>query len=260
MGPILLCDKSTIQTLDQAAPTLLHHYFSLNIPPILFREVLGDLAKRELDERAASSVMALARRLASTSIIPNIDFRDIIVAEVNGNEVPMDRRPVVASATELTVATGETVVKIDEDLFEKALLRWRNGDFQVSDLVASNLWRRNKEVLDWRASLERLRGTYSHNLKRKKTLADTLEFVDDLMASGQDTLLPWFCEQFGIEASFVARLNCVLPITQLPYTQFCIRVSQFANLFVSTEPFQPFLEARQVGREIFIAYEFLIIG
>ena len=49
MGPTLLCDKSTIQTLVQKAPELLHHYFQVNIPPILVREILGDLAKDNME-------------------------------------------------------------------------------------------------------------------------------------------------------------------------------------------------------------------
>jgi hypothetical protein len=40
MGPILICDKSTMQGLSSAELNLLRRNYSLNIPPVLLMEVL----------------------------------------------------------------------------------------------------------------------------------------------------------------------------------------------------------------------------
>ena len=59
MGPVILCDKSTVQSLHRLSPELLHHYFTINIPPILVREILGDLVKEsDKDPVPFGSVLA----------------------------------------------------------------------------------------------------------------------------------------------------------------------------------------------------------
>ena len=45
MGPILLCDKSTLQALGRRELNVLRRYYFLNMPPVLLVEILGDLHK-----------------------------------------------------------------------------------------------------------------------------------------------------------------------------------------------------------------------
>jgi hypothetical protein len=47
MGPILILDKSALQSLSRREVWRLRKHFSLNVPPILIAEILGDLAKAD---------------------------------------------------------------------------------------------------------------------------------------------------------------------------------------------------------------------
>ena len=222
MGPTLLCDKSTIQTLVQKAPELLHHYFQVNIPPILVREILGDLAKDNMDSRAVGQVKSLAKRVASLYATTNVDFRQLIEGEAAGFAVSFDRRPVVSGGKQLRSTGGEIGIQLPVDPTEQALNRWRDGDFKFSEQLASFVWRESKASLNWKGSLAKLTGLYSPSLKRRTTLPDTLEFVDDLMAASPDPLSQWAAEEFELKLDPRKKFRHHF-LSQLPYAGFCIR-------------------------------------
>jgi hypothetical protein len=50
-GPILILDKSALQSLSKREMWRLRKHFSLNVPPILIAEILGDLAKSDAAQR-----------------------------------------------------------------------------------------------------------------------------------------------------------------------------------------------------------------
>ena len=45
MGPVLICDKSTLQSLARDELSALRRYYSLTVPPVLVIEILSDLKK-----------------------------------------------------------------------------------------------------------------------------------------------------------------------------------------------------------------------
>ena len=227
MGPTLLCDKSTIQTLVQKAPELLHHYFQLNIPPILVREVLGDLAKDGTDSRALQIVKSLAKKLASVYATANVDFRQLIEGEAAGFPVSFDYRPVVSGGKQLRSTGGEIGIQLPDDPTEQAFNRWRVGNFDLPEQLTSFVWREIKATLNWRDSLAKLKGHYSPSLKRRTTLSDTLEFVDDLMAATPDFLSQWAVEEFGLKLDPKKKFRRQ-SLSQFPYAGFCIRATLLA--------------------------------
>ncbi len=224
MGPVILCDKSTVQSLHRLSPELLHHYFTINIPPILVREILGDLVK-ESDKDPAILVRSLARRLSSVSAIPNVDFRSLVSSELEGNLVPLCRRPILGPGRVLLAENGQLGIEVTDDPFEQAINSWRNGEFSVNERTASTLWREGKCKLNWRLSIDRLSSLYTPSLRPKRTSEEVLEFVDDLIASSPESLTAWYCGEFLIEAP---HLEKVRPLESAPYTTFCIRVTLFA--------------------------------
>lgn len=62
MGPMLLLDKSVINGLSNAHCSLLHRYYSPVISPVLIREILSNLAKKETIEASKELVAGLATR------------------------------------------------------------------------------------------------------------------------------------------------------------------------------------------------------
>lgn len=223
MGPILLCDKAVVQSLHRASPDLLHHYFTINIPPILVIEVLGDLAK-ESEKDSQLFVRSLARKLSGFSAVPNLDFRVLVRSELDGNKVRMDYRPKVAAGRTIAADNGEVGIEVAEDQCEQALQRWRKGDFSLSEHLFSKAWRQHKTHLDWQVLIEQLSGLHSPALKAKTALPDVLDFVDDLMAVYPEFLTTWFCREFCIPSE--ADGSC--KFRSQSYTAFCVRITLFA--------------------------------
>ena len=62
MGPPLMLDKSSLQTLSHDEMDILRRYFSLVVPPVILVEILGDL-KKESTKAKEPSVMSLTRRI-----------------------------------------------------------------------------------------------------------------------------------------------------------------------------------------------------
>ena len=240
MGPILLCDKSAIQSLQRSAPSLLHRYFWINIPPILVIEILGDLTKKNVSKDAQSEVQRLAQRLGSTSAIPNVSCRDLIHTELHGIPIRLDGRPKVAEGATGVAANGQVVTKVADDPCEHALLRWRAGDFSKDEETFSQVWRDYKELSHWQEALLKLRISFSPASKQKSNLDDTLDFVDDIINMEDPLrLLEWLLDDFGFSHSRISEIISdyqTLPkfvLKSRPYTHYCVRASLFAHLAMS---------------------------
>ena len=56
MGPTLMCDKSSLQSLNPQELNALRRYYALNVPPILVTEILADLKKEGESDLARQKV------------------------------------------------------------------------------------------------------------------------------------------------------------------------------------------------------------
>src|SRR5439155_8481505 len=95
MGPVIVCDKSTVQALSRDELSALRRYYSLNIPPVLLVEILGDLKKHADAAAGRDEVRMLADKLVPACSAVNMDFRKLIRGELAGYQVAMDGRPVL---------------------------------------------------------------------------------------------------------------------------------------------------------------------
>lgn len=123
MGPSLLLDKSTLQSLSHDEMGVLRRYFSLVVPPILLVEILADLKKQPNGDRNPS-VQALARRIVPSSSLPVLpNYREIIRAELTGTRVAMDHRPLLLGGQGVRSADGKRGTVIEASGDEQAILR-----------------------------------------------------------------------------------------------------------------------------------------
>src|SRR5947207_12475090 len=95
MGPVIICDKSTVQALSRDELSALRRYYFLNIPPVLLVEILGDLKKHNDSETGRNEVGILANKLVPACSTVNMNFRKLIQGELSGHSFPMDGRVVV---------------------------------------------------------------------------------------------------------------------------------------------------------------------
>jgi len=141
MGPIVIFDKSFLQSLTVDESVWFDNFFITNICPIFFSETLADLNKVVRAGRTPEQeVRIIASKTPEMSIAINTFHQNLCFANLNGYEVKMDRRPIISG--------GKPVQSKDKKgfVFEpspeaKAFERWQNEDFLSLEREYAKLWR-----------------------------------------------------------------------------------------------------------------------
>lgn len=246
-GPILICDKSTLQGLGRGELNLLRKYYFLNIPPVLLAEILGDLKKHSDASLSREEVRHLAEKLVPACSVVNVHFKNLIRSELAGYRHSMNGRPVIGGGKYVIAEGNKKGMVFEESREAAALLRWQRCEFEKAEEILADAWRASTQSLDLEAMQRQLRPTYSRHLKLR-TLSEVYQFVDDLIVSAPpDLLLSWFLREVGEdldrESGVLARLRASQGAFQLiaPYTTHCLRAAlifHFALAFglIGTRP------------------------
>lgn len=153
MGPTILLDKSTLQSLGKDAIHELTRYFRVTIPPTLLCEILADLEKTERKQGSPSEeVLVLARKVSSLARVAkvNLDFRSICVNELLGHPagVPMDGCPIPGGVRDVRTSDGRRGVYLPPQPEMDAVLRWGSGRFSESERTLAAQWRAQVNSFD----------------------------------------------------------------------------------------------------------------
>lgn len=233
MGPTIICDKSSLQSLSKEELSVLRRYYSLNLPPILLIEILGDLRKHSNAADSQKEVEMLANKVLPACSTVNADFRFMIRGELAGHRVEMTGVPVLSGARQISNAEGKKGFIFEESAEHKALLRWQVGDFVGAEVLLAEAWRASTQAIDLEGMQKRLRDAYSGKVNLR-TLAETGHFVDELLRTvPAKQLLAWFLQDAGItlrenEFGRVTALDDTpigSPSSSLPYTAYCLRTA-----------------------------------
>ena len=146
MGPKIILDKSTFQSLSFEEIVTLHNYYFVVVTPVLIMEILGDLTKpKTADSETIKKAMQLAQQLAQKIQQRNscitANHHSLIINSLLGNSVPMERRPIIIHNESAISNEGKKGVIIEESQEEIALHRWREGKFSEAEQILSLNWR-----------------------------------------------------------------------------------------------------------------------
>jgi len=147
MGPTLLIDKSTIQSLSRAEIDFLYKHYSVVLPPILIVEIISDYAKYSHDGEARTKVGVLSNKLAGNCNV-NMDWRRLVVEELMGAHIPMDGRPVLEAAGVGYTANGEKSVVIEESPWQVVARHWQEGRFTEEDINFAQGFRAERDAIN----------------------------------------------------------------------------------------------------------------
>src|SRR5206468_2007056 len=129
MGPTLLLDKSTFQSLSREELRTLRSHFMEVLPPILVHEIVGDLA-REVAEGASADekVAELAAKFGGSGPATAHDYRGMCLNSLNGNDVPMNGGiPAKGAIAVPDPESGGYGLFVDLAPENHALMRWASG-------------------------------------------------------------------------------------------------------------------------------------
>lgn len=123
MGPIILLDKSTLQSLSFEEVGVLHKHYLVNIAPVLVMEILADLEKSSLRDDAKKATTILARKLHSSSSHCSVHYHHLIKQSLLGADVSLKGQIVIPPPKRMKMDDGTVVAYSEPSLEDKAILR-----------------------------------------------------------------------------------------------------------------------------------------
>lgn len=97
MGPIIIFDKSLLQSLSVDESVWLDNFFISNICPLFYVETLSDLEKKVREGRTPEQeVRIIANKTPEMHVNANMFHQDLCLGNLNGQSVTMDGRPLIA--------------------------------------------------------------------------------------------------------------------------------------------------------------------
>lgn len=140
-GPILIFDKSALESLSVDEAVWLGQFYTINVVPVFFAETLADLSKTPADQRTPEQVVRrLAEKTACMSAKANTHHNVLCRADLAGQRVEMRSVPVLSHGRSVE-REGRKGVVFDLSHESKALERWQRGEFAELDREHARAWR-----------------------------------------------------------------------------------------------------------------------
>lgn len=149
-GPILIFDKSTLESLSPDEAVWLDNFFRTNITPLFFVETLADLEKQMRSGRTSEQVVGnLAYKTPDMQSSANVHHARLLEAELYAGEtIVMDGRPIIAPGQAVMLG-GKTGIVFKEPPEEEALRRWQQHEFLEIERMFAKKWRRMLSVANF---------------------------------------------------------------------------------------------------------------
>ena len=241
MGPIIILDKSTLQSLSDNELLFLNKYFILNIPPVLVMEIWGDLSKpTKPGVLSKDRVQNLAQKAHRGQSAINTHFFHCVMASLLGGKVPMEGRILLPIGNPRITESGKKGVVFEESPEEKQLNRWKIGDFNSEEQTIAQQSRATSKAID----LESLKKTHQKSFQELTNINSfpTLwSYVNTYLMNpdSQTDFLSQIIEEHKISQEFASRIflryeqaNKPLLSIFAPYAYHCLHVRTFFLLAI----------------------------
>ncbi len=147
VGPILLFDKSALQSLSVDEAVWLDTFYYPVITPLFFVETLADLEKEVEKGRSPEQVVGNLAEKSPTGGHPNVHHRALCVSELLGHGVEMRYVPVISGGKSVNTG-GRRAIVFEPSPETAALERWQEGNFLEVERQFARAWRDALSGLD----------------------------------------------------------------------------------------------------------------
>src|SRR5260370_24572270 len=201
-GPILIFDKSALQSLNVDESVWLDNFYLTNITPVMFVEHLADFEKEMRSGRTAEEVVgSIAYKTPEQQATAHVHHPSILAAELSGNLViDMERPKPVLGGGKPVVLEGSKGLIFHESPEEEAVRRWQNGEFLEIERNIAKAWRRALSMVDHETFYQSFKKLFTVHQK-PKTLEELKVFVDGILTNmDQGWVLGFGMELLGVSA------------------------------------------------------------
>ncbi len=192
-GPVLIFDKSALESLTLDEAVLLDNFYTSNIVPIFFVECLADLERAMVRMRSTPEqlVGSLATRTPDMHAVANVHHMAILQAELSG-EFDLDTvllRPVRSKGRLVQLGDSKGVIFMATQE-EEAVRRWARREFIELEREAAKGWRRMLAGIDLNAMSEKVLGELGH-WRKPTSLEDARKLTDTIIDNMDPQWLLW---------------------------------------------------------------------
>jgi hypothetical protein len=141
MGPIVLFDKSFLQSLSIDESVWFGHFFIPVVCPLFYVETLADLEKAVREGRTPEQeVGIIAAKFPELSGGPCVHHSTLALGDLLGHKAPMNGTIPLGGGREVVVE-GKKGIVYDQSPEARAFARWQDGDFLEVEREMARAWR-----------------------------------------------------------------------------------------------------------------------
>lgn len=257
-GPILIFDKSTLQSLNADEAVWLDNFFLTNITPLFFIETLADLEKQVRAGRTPEQVVGdLAYKTPDMQSRPNVHHATLLQGELTGvANIEMRGVPII-SGGQPVVLGGKAGVIFRQAPEEEALQRWHDGQFLEVERMTAKAWRRNLSGINFEDAYKFFQ-RYFERQNKPTNLAEVKELAESILdASDQEASLTLGMGLIGVpqhsKELVIARWRQAgRPLIRefAPYARYVFSVDLFFNLGIAAD----LISRQRPSHKVDIAY------
>lgn len=181
MGPILIFDKSTLESLNPDEAGWMDNFFLSNITPLFFIETLADLEKQVRSGRTPEQVVGnLAYKTPDMNSYPNVHHRTLLAGELSGRGVidMLHGRPMIAGGQQMELE-GRTGIIFKKSPEAEALHRWQKKEFLELERITAKAWRKSLSYINFDEYYTLFQGYFQG--QKPKTLAEVKSFTESII-------------------------------------------------------------------------------
>ena len=253
-GPILIFDKSSLESLNLDEVVLLDNFYVSNITPLFFVECLADLEKsirsRSTPEQLVGS---LADRTPDAQACANIHHMTVLHGELT-RQYDLKKqlfRPLLGGGIPVQLGDKKGII-FQRSKEEEALDRWSRREFLDLERTIAKVWRQALSKIDLDANAKSVMAELGHG-KTPKTLEEAKQISDTII----DNMDPEWLIGFGLELLGVPEATAWVqndwvqkrrpPLREhVPYFIFMLSINIFFCLVLPTELLRDVKASHQV--------------
>ena len=238
MGPILIFDKSTLQSLSLDESVWLENYFLNNIVPLFYVETLADLSLRTgHDGRKIEVIISeLADKTPINGSAPNVHHQRLIASNLLGKPVEMNGRIIVAGGLGKITPDGKVGIHYSTPPEVQAMNRWQKGEFTELERELAHDWRQALSSLSFDAMIALVKNIVPQDTKLSSP-TEVKKFLDDFVKGNYAQFIQFALEVLSIPEQGRPQIEKRWSETRpmlfnefAPYAAFVLKVDLFFYL------------------------------
>lgn len=256
MGPIIIFDKSALQSLSVDESCWLDNFFLNNITPLFYVETLADLEKKSAGNTTPEQIVGNLAAKTPSAVYPNVHYQTLVIYDLHGYKTEMSNRPIIDGGETKISPEGKVGVHFEQFPEAEVMNRWQKGQFWSIERDFAKEWRRNLSNLSFEYYIGLVKNIVPNGVKFSN-LRDVKNFVDSFVKGKDKEILLLTFEVLGIpdkyRSSIVKRWSKANnPVFEefAPYAAFVLKVDLLFYLSLD----KSFISKERPSNKIDVAY------